>query len=237
MSSPFGSKQMAISLQMVKASSNNLCTVKTYSTRSISCRFVVQGVVGIYGMLRTCCRRRFVVPHLQSRNVVDLLQTVDLLWICCGLVVQLSISCSIYVEKWFCCTACCTANPQLIEQVEFGVLPLYTRIARQKSCVIFCGQFRAVWRRCRLRSVVLIIWRSPGLHLSFQTANFSITSSNTESVSKRKTVFSLAVEDLVKKWRNRALCDAFLKFGMIIRQVMSFSKLIGYKLPDDPGSW
>jgi hypothetical protein len=57
------------------------------------------------------------------RKAVDLLwicrKVVDLLWIC-RKVVDLSKSRRKVVDLlWICCTACCTANPQQIEQVEF----------------------------------------------------------------------------------------------------------------------
>jgi len=45
----------------------------------------------------------------------------------------------------------------------------------------------------------------------------------------------VAGEDLVKKCKNRALCDTFLKFVVVIRQVMRFSKTTGYKLALHPG--
>jgi len=49
----------------------------------------------------------------------------------CGPVVQLLDS--LYIRCGFCCTACCTTNPQLIEQVEFGLNIRQTRFVT--TCV------------------------------------------------------------------------------------------------------
>ena len=77
----------------------------------IACCFKVK--LHLFDLLWTCCG--LVVQHF------------DLLWICCGFVVDLLwicrtafdllwTCCGFVVDLlWTCCTACCTTNPQQIE--------------------------------------------------------------------------------------------------------------------------
>jgi len=46
---------------------------------------------------------------------------------------------------------------------------------------------------------------------------------------------TIAEEEYVTEDKNHALCDTFLKSGMLIGLVMRFSKTTGYKLGLPPG--
>jgi hypothetical protein len=73
-------------------------------------RFVVDKSKAIYSTVSIC--REFVVESATNPQHPDMSK-------CCGIVVDLSKSCGFL---WICCTTCYTANPQLIEKVEFKLI-------------------------------------------------------------------------------------------------------------------